>query len=166
MKEFGILPSLKIKRKGIFDLEELYLMMKEWLDIGGFGKNFKETDYTESTTPKGKDIDIIWETHHDVSSYVRFKVKTTFSVRGLNKVEIQKNGKKTPRDKGRVEVRIDGKVIYDPEDKFKKNIFTFPFIKFYEVKMKKRLEDYQLELYKKLYSFHKEIKLYLEMHEF
>ena len=166
MKEFDIVPTLKIKRKGVFDLEGLYLMVRGWLDINGLFNNLKETEYTERTMPFGKELEVNWDTYYDVSSYVKFKIKISFMAVGLSKVEIQKGHKKIPRDKGSIEVKLEGKVIYDPDDKYKKNIFTFRFILPYEIKMKKRLDAYKLELYKRIYALHKEIKLYLDMHEF
>ena len=166
MKEFDIVPSLKIKRGAVFYLEGLYKMMREWLDINGLIKNFKEESYGEGTTPRGKDITIDWTTYHDVSSYVRFKIRVTFLITGINKVELQRGHKKIEMDKGNIEIRIDGKVVYDPNDKYKGNFLTFPFTALYEIKMRKRLDAYKLELYKTLYAFHKEVKLYLDMHGF
>lgn len=166
MKEFEIVPAIKIKRKGVFNLSGLYEMMEDWLDFNGLSDNLKETEYIEKTTPGGKEIAISWETYFDVNSYVRFKIKITFNVIGLIEVELQKGHKKVKRNKGTVEIKIEGKVVYDPEDKYKKNIITFPFMWFYELKMKNRLEGYKLELYKKLYTLQKEIKIYLDMHEF
>lgn len=166
MKEFEITPTLKIKRKGIFNLEGLYNMAHSWLEINGFTENFKETEYTEKTTPRGKDIEIDWNLYYDISSYVRYKIKISFMANGITKVALEKGNKKVEMDKGSIEIKIESNVIYDPKDEFKKNVLTFPFIWFYENKMKKRLEGYKLELYKRIYNLHKEIKLYLDMNQF
>jgi|TARA_Y100000310_G_C20666497_1_gene807780 hypothetical protein len=160
-----IVPTLKLKWKGIFSMDELYKNMKYWLDYEGFGdeeKTFQEEKYVERLKGGSKQLEIRWYAQKNISDYFGFVIKVGFFVLGLKDIEIETEGKKIGSQKGEVEMRISSELIIDREEKWNSKTMQNIYEKFI---IKDRLEDYKTELYSKTYSFHDEIKEYLTMHQ-
>ena len=157
----GIL-STTIKDQGVFDMKELYKVMKRWLDIQGYGdetKNFKEEMYVERIKGEAKQLEIRWRAEKTVSDYFSNVMTIKILVLAMKKVEIEIEGKKIPTQS---EVRIDVKSVLmkNRQSKFKSDFF----IKIYEnMIIRDRVDNYWSYFYGKTNTFVDEIKTYLEL---
>ena len=150
----------KIKRRDIFNFDELYKFMKRWHDDNGY--DFKETEYMEKTSSYGTELHINWVGTKKISSYITFVIQTNFLILGMNKIEIQRGDQKIKLDKGEVEMKLDAHIVLDPEGKYEKSGFTRFFKPFYKkVIIKTRLDEYDDWIREDLYEFVDLIKKYL-----
>ena len=166
-EKFTISKGLKVKWKGIFDLKDLYRKMKFWLDFQGYGderSNFIEEQYIEKIKGNAKNFEIRWRGEKKVSDYFSFVISLTFLVLGMQEIEIESEGKKLPMHKGEVEIKFTAELVKNSSGKWKKDSYMRKFYERFVVR--DRIEDYKIELYKKLYQFHEEVKTYLQIHEF
>jgi len=162
-----VLKELKLKYSGEFNLGDLYRKMKWWLDYNGYGdetKNFKELRYVEKVKPEGKQIEIAWECKKPITEYFANVMGVTFFIVGLQKVEAVHEGKKIMVDKGDIEIKFTAYLLKNASDKWDDKSFTNKIYKKYLVR--DRLEEYKIDLYRKLYSFHNEVKMQLDIHKF
>ncbi len=164
---FTISKGLKLKWKGIFDFADLYRKMKFWLEFNGYGderSNFKEEKYVERVQGDTKKVEVRWKGEKIISDYVSFSLTITFLVIGLKEIEVESEGRKIPMNKGEVEIRFTADLVKNRSGKWQKDSILRKFYESFVIR--DRLENYKIELYNKLYSFHDEVKNYLQIHEF
>jgi len=166
-EKMSIVPGLKINWGGVFNLDDLYKKMKWWLDYEGYGdekKSFMEKRYVERITAKGKQYEILWETEKNVSDYFSNFITISFLIVGVQDVQGQRDGKSIKMNKGNIILIITGDLIKNRSGKWaKKSVIKKIYEKFVA---RQRIEDYSIKLYNKIYSFHDEIKSYLNLSEF
>ncbi len=156
------LASIKIKDKGIFNLGDLYSMMKHWLDLNGFGdetKSFREEKYVERIKGDSKNIDIRWKAEKIINDYFSCVIKIEIMVLGLKEVELEIEGRKISTNKAEISISIKSDLITDRQKKW------HPFLKrIYEnTIIKDRISSYKEYYYNKTYSFAEAIKEFLEI---
>ncbi|MCD4760080.1 hypothetical protein K8R33_04285 [archaeon] len=163
MSETINLVTISIKDKGIFDLDELYKVMKRWLDREGYGneeKNFKEELYVERIKGDSKQIEIRWVGEKIGSDYFSNRIKINFLIINLKEIEIEIDGKKIPMKKGQIKLDIKSDLVKDRQNKWQSDFFR----KIYEnTIVNKRIDDYWGYYYGKTNSFIDEIKEFLEL---
>jgi hypothetical protein len=155
--------KLKIYEKGIFDLNELYKLIKSWLAIEGYGdeeKTFREVSYVERFKAIGKQIEAKWKAEKLVNDYISYAMTITFNIIGLNEIEIEQQGRKVKMHKGTITIRISSELILDRQNKWKSDFFRKLYENFI---IKDRIEAHKINLYNKTYSLHDEIKAYFQM---
>ena len=150
----------KLKWNGIFDMTNVYKKLKSWFDSKGY--DFKETQYLERIKANGKQLEIVWKATKKQSDYFMYTIEVLFLVIGLNKVEVEREGKKFPMEKGEVEIQFTAYLTKDYKDKwkdsqFKKNLYE-RFI------VKDRILGYKGDIYEDVYSLMSEAKTMLELY--
>lgn len=155
--------DVKIKRKGIFDMEQVYKKIKQWFDSRGYSE-FKEMKYIERIKPNGKQLEIVWEAKKEVSDYFTNNIRLTFLVIGLNKIEIEKEGQKIPMNNGELELIFNATLVKNAKEKFKEDGAMKKIYESYIVK--DRIEEYKIDLYDNIYGLVNEVKLMLELYDF
>mgnify|MGYP001575281733 CR=1 FL=1 len=156
--------DLRLRYNGIYDMDDVYRKAKWWLDFNGYGdemKNFKETKYTERVKPEGKQIEIAWVCKKPINDYIANYIEITFFAVALQKVEIDKNGKKIPMNKGEVEIKFSAYLMINASDKYADDSIINKIYKNYVIKQ--RIDEYKIDLYRKLYSLHDEVKGHLNL---
>lgn len=155
--------STKIKDKGIFDMNELYKVVKRWLDFHQYGdesKTFKEELYVERIKGDSKQIEVRWKAERFSSDYFSNVVTITFLILGLKEVEIELDNKKIPTQKAELELRINAKLVKDRQDKWKSDTLR----KIYDnTIVSKRIDEYWVKLYNEINGLINEIKAFLEL---
>lgn len=168
--EITIADKIKIKRKTIVDLTRFYKFVRFWLGDKGFFKTdgaINEYRYVDKTEPGGKHLEIFWEGEKKFSDYFSHKIKVSFLVLGLNKVEIQRGNKKLKLDDCDVEIRITGALVTDRGNSYKDTPFQKLIQKIYEgIIVNKRIEKYKVEVYDKTFTLQDDIKKFLDMYRF
>ena len=164
--KISIVPTIKLKRKAIFSMDDLYKNVKHWFDYEGYGdqtKSFIEEKYVERMKGDSKLLEIQWEAQKNETDYVTFVIRIGFFVLGLKDAEIEVGGKKIGTQKGEVEMSIKSFILTDRKKRWNSKLMQNLYEKYI---IKDRIEDYKTDLYSKTYSLHDEIKNYLEMHQY
>jgi hypothetical protein len=145
--------GMRVRHVGVLDLGEFYKWLVRWLTFRGFWSNTNETQYLERVTPTGKKYELIWECKKEQSSHFTYCVRLTLLLIGINDVEVQRDNKKFKIQKGDFEIRIAAHVEKTYETKGLIN-------RFYEILIRRRIEEYKLDLYEKVYELQEYIKEY------
>ena len=162
--KISIASGLKVKYRGVFDLDDFYKKLKIWLETEGYGdenKNFKEAKYIESIKPYGKNIDIKWIAEKNKSDYFSYYMTITFRIIGLQDIEVPYENKKIKSNKGEIDVKLSADLITNRQGKWSKNSFIKNIYE--KAIINKRIEEYKLDVYKIAYKLHDEIKMYLNL---
>jgi len=133
----------KVVHGGTFDFKGVYSFLHEWLsDENGYA--VIEKKYSEKIKGDSKDIEIEWECYKKVNDYFRLKLKVKTRVIGLTNVEVQENGVKKKMNKGEIEVKMDGFLEKDYENKWEENAFMKLMRGVYDkFIVKNRIEQYE-----------------------
>ena len=156
--------STAIKDKGIFDMSELYSLIKEWLTWEGYGdekKTFHEEVYVERIKGDSKQIEIKWRAEKFMGPYISHIITITFNIIGMQEIEIEIDGKKIGTNKLDLSLKMNAEVITDREKKFAKRKFIKKLYENYI--MKERIAASENLLNSKAYTLADEIKGYLEL---
>ena len=158
-----LLDSQKIRWVGVTDFPELYKYMKLWLEDNGYADQRNlEKQYIEKIKPDGKkQIEISWETKKSKSEFFDYHIDVTILVLRMGDVEIQEEGAKRKMQKGDFEIRITS--YLKSTDKWNQ---LRGLQKLYrEMFIRKRIDVYLEEIYKKSTSFQSYIKTFLGMRD-
>lgn len=161
--DIKILEGQRIRLQGVVDFPELYTSMKHWLEDMGYAeeKNL-ETKYIDKTKPDGKkQLEISWHGEKKVSEFFTYNIDTTILTLGMEDVEVQENGVKVKRQKAFFEIRVTSYIkSTDKWDELK------GLKKFYnEMIIRKRINVYIEELYKKSTSYFSFIKEFMGLRD-
>lgn len=150
--------GLKLKWKGVLDLNELYKQMKIWLEDKGFFDDVSSEKRYDDTRFAGgvKNLSITWNTKKPASNYFTHHINVAFLIIGMSDVEVQlPNGAKEKMKKGSFEIKIVGYVQTGSKEWDKLG----PFEKiYYNLIIRKRLDTALNDLYGKVYKFQAMIK--------
>ena len=165
-KEEQIINS-KIKYKGIFDLQELYNMLRGHLMNANWSDPVEggEKKYAEKTKPNGKSIEIVWSTSKDEEKgYFKLEISIQLYINGLNEIEVEKDGKKIKLDKGDIEVTIKSSITENAKDAWDENSIMFKLYEKYFIKQ--RIDEVKIDLYNFSNKTVDEVKKFLELYRF
>lgn len=164
-KDF-IAKDLRVRQKGIFDMNELYKTMFRWFSQHNY--DFQEKEYIDKVQPDGgRVLELGWWSYRKISDYVRFRIKVKFLVVGLKDIEIEVDGMKRKTNSGDCEIRFTAWIETDYEGKWEANPITKFFREFYnKYIMRSRIEDYETELHEELYELMGEVKAFLNLYKF
>lgn len=160
----GKVMSTAIKDKGIFDMSELYSLIKEWLTWEGYGdekKTFHEEAYVERIKGDSKQIEIKWKAEKFMGPYISHVINITFNIIGMKEVEIEMDGKKIGTNKLDLSLKLNAEIITDRQKKFTKRKLIKRLYENYIIK--ERISASKGLLNAKAYTLADEIKGYLEL---
>mgnify|MGYP001593458263 CR=1 FL=1 len=156
-----ILEDAKLKYKDILDFDEFYKKMALWFKLKGY--TFAETQYNEFDDPRGKQIELIWETNKKFDVYAKFLIKIQTRILAFNKIEIEKEGKKVKTSKGDFSFRINTFVVLDYDNNFDsgfKKILREIYDRFV---IQSRIENYKISMQKDSEELLSEMKSFFAM---
>ncbi len=160
MAEKDTIFSGKIKQKGIFNFKDFYAFAYDWLV--GQGYNVTEKVYSEEVTGDSKKIEIKWEAKRKISDYFRFVIKIDWMIIELKNIEIQREGKKIKTNSGQPELKINGILEKDYENKWEDAAF-WKFLRgiYDRYIIKSRIDDYEDKIKDEVEEFIAQCKSYL-----
>lgn len=162
-KDF-IASNIKVKQRSVFNLDELYLLLYKWFEL--YGYDFQEKEYRDIEKEGKKNLEIAWYTEKKIDDYMKFVIKVSFMVLGLEKVEIEEEGVKRKTSKGEAEVRFDAYIIKDYDNRWEGGFMKF-LREFYDKYIiKGRIESLEGELQAELNKLIDEVKAFLNLHRF
>src|SRR3989344_7791380 len=103
IKTENVVPKIKVRCKGTFDLNQLYKDMKHWLDFQGYGghkESFHENLYVERVQGDSKQLEVEWSAQKNETDYIAFNIKLTIMVLGMKDVEVEIGNRKRKMQSG------------------------------------------------------------------
>jgi hypothetical protein len=163
MAEKDTIFTSKVKYGGIFSFPDFYKFCYDWL-TDETTLNVAEEKYVEKLQGNSKNIDIEWKGTRKVTDYFKFEIKAKFRILGLEKVEIERDGKKMKTNKGSVEVKVSGTLIRDYNGKFESSAFKKFLRSIYEKwVIKSRIDQFEEKLIGDSNEFLSQAKAYLDL---
>jgi len=163
MPERDKLFGTKLKHKGIFDFKETYRILFEWLVDEGYDVN--EKGYKEVVGAGGaKELEIKWIALKKISDYFRFMIEIDFHPLGMTDVEVEIDGVKQKMQKGLFEVKAQGILLKDYEERWTGNAF-FKFLRSIYDKfiIPNRINEYEGKLIGEVDEFVAQAKSFLNL---
>ena len=160
-KDF-IASAIKVKQKSVFALGELYTLLYKWFEL--YGYDFQEQEYRDIEQAGKKNLEIRWYAEKRIDDYVKYVIKVSMMVRGMEEVEIEEEGTKRTSNKGEVEFRFDGFLEKDYENRWEGGFMKFAREVYDKFIIKGRIDSLETELHAELYKFIDEIKAFLNLH--
>ncbi len=106
-----------IRYKGIFDLQELYKIIYDWLTARGY--QVHEHKYRSiALQTGGKERSFDWNAHRKGEELVMLWLNLHFQVQDLIAIEVEQNGEKRKLTKGRIFIRVSCDIEYDFAERF------------------------------------------------
>jgi len=112
MRETKEVTKQKITYTGIFDLKELYTLIKNWLKEEGF-TNQVEAKSIEHVEENKRYIESQTEFKKAYSDDVQHTIGTIIKIEQLKDVTVDIENKKMEMNKGEIEINIEAKIIVD-----------------------------------------------------
>lgn len=160
-----VVPSLVLREEAVFDMKEVYKMMRSWYELHGY--NFMEKEYEDVSKAEAKDIKIKWVAEKKVDDYTKFVIEQKITVKNHKNIQLEKNGKLIALVKGSLQIifiaylqgNYEGKWAVNPFRRFVRGVYD----KFF---LTDRIKHYQNELKEETYSIFNEVKSYLALYKF
>jgi hypothetical protein len=114
----------RIDFTGPFDGNDLLRMIQNFTFERGF--DYVQDKDFEHNTKEGKQIEWQAAPYKKITDYVRYIIKIIIIGEDIKKIDIQKDGKKTKIEHGKLIVYLDGIIQYDYDDKWdERPLFQF-----------------------------------------
>ena len=106
-----------LRYKGIFDLNEVYRIIYDWLVSKGF--QVQESKYRSIVLPHGaKELSFDWNAHKKGNEFVMVHMMIHFQIEDLQEIEVLKDGEKKKLVKGILFIRVTQDLEYDFSEQF------------------------------------------------
>ncbi|MFA6888458.1 MAG: hypothetical protein WC254_03100 [Candidatus Woesearchaeota archaeon] len=134
-----------IRYKGVFDLQELYQIIHDWLLMRGF--EVHESKYKSITLPTGgKERSFDWACEKKGNEFVMITMNIHFQFQDVHPIEVMKDGEKKILNKGLMLIRVTQDVLCDFSEryaysKFHKTLLNFMVNFFWSKKIETYWED-------------------------
>lgn len=156
---------LKLRYKGVFDFKGVYELVYRWYRNRQF--RFHERRYKDKTyTPLGNEIEAnVWG-EKEVTEFYKYHVTVDYHLWEAKEIPVIIKGKKVKRMRARIDIRLDGKVVCDWQNRYdRSNPFQNVILNF----LIKTVLKYELEvkhvdpLDKDLHNLEEQIKKHLKI---
>ena len=154
--------SGSIKQKGIFSFKDLYEFLYDYLMTESY--DVFEDKYVENIEGDIKNVEIKWTASKEISDYFRFEISLYWTISGLRKVKVKKEGGEITMDSGTIYIKLDATLVKDYENKWE----TKPFLKFLRgiydrYIIKTRIDDNELKLFQEINELSAQTKSFLAL---
>ncbi|MBU1974653.1 MAG: hypothetical protein KKH52_04640 [Nanoarchaeota archaeon] len=166
MADYGKMPlkTITLRYAGIFDFDGFYAAVIDWAK--NYGYMWHEVDYKHKIpSPAGAEQEWRWQMTKEVNDYISYKIVFRPIIFDMKEMEIEVDGKKKCLTSGRIEITIDGTVLYDWQKTFMGKWLPKKLGKIYnEYIFKKELESiYYDQLYYRIWNLQAIMKKFLDM---
>ncbi len=149
----------KIKAKGVYNLEDLYVELNQWFVHMGY--DWKELEYKVVAGKGGSQhLEILWQGIKEEDKYTTFIIRLNLAA-DISDTEVTLDGgAKVKRQKGALEFRSEAYIkrnIGVWEGKFMGNILA----KLYEILIRDRLRNQSAQLYLEAHKLYDELKAFM-----
>jgi hypothetical protein len=140
--EFGDKSLYQVVRyKGIFDINELYRVINDWLVSKGY--QVHESKYKSiALQTGGKEKTFDWNAHRKMTEFIMIWIDLHFQFQDIMEVEVVKNGKTVKLQKGLIMVRIQHRLEYDFSERMGRTKMGNVIVKFMtQIMWKKKIDS-------------------------
>lgn len=166
MEELAV-SSNRFKHDGLYSLSSYYnLLYDTWRSLG---YDVEEIKYFNKLNPEGKtsELEIVWECTRKIDGYTRIYIRCKTLIVGMNKQQVQIDGKPVTRDSGVVELELKSTVQTDYDNKWVSNVLLESFRKYYDMFFyKPTLDVIKGKASSDHYSVENEMKAFFNMQRF
>ena len=165
VETYFVVKKTTIKYNGIFNVDEFYLHIDEWLHSKGFDK--VETKTEEHVETDGKYVKLLLEPFYKFNDYCKEVLRINIHMRNIKDVEVNIDGHKIKMQEGSVKVETDGFFLTDYENRWEsKPVYFF---------LRSLIDKYIYRLYNQKYEkvlkntaneFRANIKSFLNLYRF
>lgn len=156
------LPTVRMKYKGVFDFYGLLKEMQNWFILQDY-KHYEKQYKHKVPSPAGAEQEIEWMAQTNATEYVRYQIDIFFHIYDMKDVEVVKDGKKQKMQFARMLIEMDGKIIFDWQNRFSDSPFSRFLQKLYHdfVFKKDMFFYYDDQLYYRIYKLQRLAKDYI-----
>lgn len=148
-----VIPELKLTKEGVFDLKEVYNLMKEFLLQRRYDVTEKENSFNEVGSLKIK-----WEGEKKVDDYTKFMIEVTVNGSGIKDVEL----KKKKALSGKFSIKFESYLKKDYEDTWDQRPLPKFFREIYDkFVIGSKFNRYTKDLKEETYALYNEVKSYI-----
>ena len=160
--------SSQLNYKGIFDIDTIYRMLREFFESRGF--EYHEYNY-KSKEPAVGELELYWQAWRNDSEFLRVWFNVYVHFENMEPVEVIKDGVKKRMVRGRLRMRFYPFFELDYEERFEKSKFLETIRDFYiDNIVKKKIQVYgdkeEYEFFKFIEKFKKELGMGLKGDQF
>ena len=154
MTEFDyVVYEIKVAKEGVFDLKEVYKIIKEFFTQKDYYLIEKEQSFSDNGTLKVK-----WEGSRKVDDYTEFVIEVTISGSGVKEVKL----KNKDSFSGNFSIKFESNMKKDYEEKWENS----PIPKFFRGLYDKfiigsKFDRYSKDLKEETYALYNEVKSYI-----
>jgi hypothetical protein len=153
----------KIKAKGVFNLEDMYVELFYWFQH--FGYEWKEAEYRHMNFPGGGyRLEVIWYGIKDLTDYHKTKIKLVLAADVKNVEVTLDGGKKVDRQKATFEFRT-GVLLTRKRSIFSDRPFAQWQMQVYEILTKKRHEQMEIDAYSEAQKLYDELRAFMMLYK-
>ena len=107
----------RVRYNGLFDFDGLYAAIIDWAK--NYGYRWHESTYKHKVpTPKGAEQQFAWELTKNVTEYINYTINMKVHTWDSTEVEVSVDGKSKALTNGRIDILVNGKIIWDWQKKF------------------------------------------------
>jgi len=118
-----VVDHLKLSYEGLFNVQELYLLIDRWVREKGFDK--REVRNQEHVKPTGKYIELELQPWKKITDYARHVIKINLVLLHIKDVIVEQEGKRYKMQSGKINITLDGYLDTDYEDRWEQKPFYF-----------------------------------------
>ncbi|MBI5797796.1 hypothetical protein HZA98_02745 [Candidatus Woesearchaeota archaeon] len=157
-----IAEGYKIKAKGTYNLEDLYVELNQWFTHMNY--KWKELEYKVIAGKGGfQRLELLWEGRKEADKYSTFVITLALGAE-INEVEVALDtGAKVKRQKGTLEFRSSAYILKDIsvwKDKFMGDQIA----RVYEILIRDRLKQQEEDLYHEAHKLYDELKAFMMLY--
>jgi hypothetical protein len=156
--------DIKLRYKGVYDMKGVLRILYNWYIINRY--DYHEDLYKDKLdTPLGNEIEIKMKGEKKVSEYLKYVVKFYTHQWEAKDVVVKVGDKEVKMMTGRLEIKMEGRVVSDWQNRFKAGTIWEKAQKFMEkVVLRKEIEFKHIDpMEKELHALSGEIKRFLKM---
>jgi len=170
--EYKTITKYVVNYKDVFVLEDLYLLMYEWLIENDYAtrtdEEFPEKYMLDRTGGAGKEIWFRWRLKKNPfpgkQAFWRFDLDIDVMVLAMKDVELVVQNKKFKANKGECEVTVTANLVFDASKEWRKNPLLKPFRNFYFKRfLSKKKDMLEKQFYKEAYELRDAINNYFKL---
>lgn len=161
-----IFKGAKVKLSGIFDLNEIYVHLHNWLAYD-FKYDVEEGKYDEKTKSGGKDYLINWTATRELDAYSQFKLLINWDLRRIKDISVEKGADKVKLQQGKFVISVTAQLITDYDGRWEERPF-YKFLRgFYEKYIyKDTIDRLRTQLWEEGWAFYNEVKSFLNLYKY
>ncbi len=161
--EEPVMDPLDLRYKGIYDLDGIYKLMRQWLDERRY--DFMEKIYKDKVgSPFGNEVEHEMIPELKVNDFIKFHITIVTKFYDYKEFEAVIDGEKKKVSDGRFFIKISASIEFDYQNKFKTD-FEKKLLKFLIKTLLVRY--YEFKYYDKLaydvYDLHAKLKKFIKM---